>query len=111
MATGALNVFKTVTAQLTTTNELIYTTPSGYTGVVLMAQVSNVSNVTSNVTFILNDNTSNTELLKGFEIPRNDAISATVGKLIIESGNSVRAFAGANNQLKITLSLLESANE
>ena len=111
MATGALNVFKTITAELTTTNELIYTTPSGYTGVVLMAQVSNVSNVTSNVTFILNDNTSNTELLKGFEIPRNDAISATVGKLIIESGNSVRAFAGANNQLKITLSLLESANE
>lgn len=111
MATGALNVFKTVTAELTTTNQSIYTTPAGYTGVVLMAQISNVSNVTSNVTFILTDATSNTELLKGFEIPRNDAISATVGKLVIETGNSVRAFAGANNQLKIILSLLESANE
>jgi secreted protein with Ig-like and vWFA domain len=111
MATGALNVFKTVTAELTTDNEIIYTTPAGYTGVVLMAQISNVSNVTSNVTFILNDSTSNTELLKGFEIPRNDAISATVGKLVIETGNSVRAYAGANNQLKIILSLLESANE
>ena len=111
MATGALNVFKTVTAELTTTNQSIYTTPAGYTGVVLMAQISNVSNVTSNVTFILTDNSSNTELLKGFEIPRNDAISATVGKLVIETGNSVRGFAGANNQLKIILSLLESANE
>jgi secreted protein with Ig-like and vWFA domain len=108
---GALNVFKTVTAQLTTTNQVIYTTPNGYTGVVLMAQVSNVSNVTSNVTFILDDNTSNTELLKGFDIPKNDAISATVGKLIIETGKSIRAFAGANNQLKLILSVLESANE
>jgi hypothetical protein len=108
---GALNVFKTVTAELTTTNQVIYTTPAGYTGVVLMAQISNVSNVTSNVTFILDDNTSNTELLKDFEIPRNDAISATVGKLIIETGKSVRGFAGANNQLKLILSLLESANE
>jgi len=108
---GALNVFKTVTAQLTTTNQVIYTTPNGYTGVVLMAQVSNVSNVTSNVTFILDENTANTELLKGFDIPKNDAISATVGKLIIETGKSIRAFAGANNQLKLIISVLESANE
>jgi hypothetical protein len=111
MATGALNVFKTVTAQLTTSNQIIYTTPAGYTGVVLMAQISNISNTTSNVTFVLDDGSANTELLKGFEIPRNDAISATVGKLVIETGNSVRASAGANNQLKIILSLLESANE
>jgi secreted protein with Ig-like and vWFA domain len=111
MATGALNVFKTVTKELTTTNQVIYTTPAGYTGVVLMAQISNVSNVTSNATFVLDDGSANTELLKGFEIPRNDAISATVGKLVIETGNSVRAYAGANNQLKIILSLLESANE
>lgn len=111
MATGALNVFKTVTAELTTGNEIIYTTPAGYTGVVLMAQISNISNVTSNVTFVLDDGLANTELLSGFEIPRNDAISATVGKLVIETGNSVRAYAGANNQSKIILSLLESANE
>ena len=111
MATGALNVFKTVTKELTTTNQVIYTTPAGYTGVVLMAQISNVSNVTSNATFVLDDGSANTELLKGFEIPRNDAISATVGKLIIETEKSVRGFAGANNQLKIILSVLESANE
>jgi hypothetical protein len=108
---GALNIFKTVTAELTITNQVIYTAPAGYTGVVLMAQISNVSNVTSNATFVLDDGSANTELLKGFEIPRNDAISATVGKLVIETGNSVRAYAGANSQLKIILSLLESANE
>jgi hypothetical protein len=111
MATGALNAFKTVTAQLTTVNQIIYTAPDGYTGVVLMAQISNVSNVTSNATFILDDGSANTELLKGFEIPRNDAISATVGKLVIETGNSVRGYASANSQLKMVLSVLESANE
>jgi hypothetical protein len=108
---GALNAFRTVTAEVTTVDSIIYTAPAGYTGIVLMAQVTNISNVTSNVTFTLVGPTSNTELLKGFDIPRNDAISATVGKLVIETGNSVKISAAANNQLKIILSLLESANE
>lgn len=111
MATGALNAFKTVTAQLTTNNVVLYTTPVGYSGIVLMAQITNTTNNTAKVTFVLDTLSANTELLKDFEIPGNDAISATVGKLIIETGKSVRGFAGANNQLKITLSILESANE
>jgi hypothetical protein len=108
---GALNAFKTLTAEITTEDNVIYTSPPGYTGIVLMAQVSNVSETTSNLTFTLVSQTANTELLKGFEIPRNDAVSATVGKLVIETGNSVKVSSSANNQLKIVLSVLESANE
>jgi hypothetical protein len=111
MATGALNVFKTVTAEITTNDVVLYTTPNGYTGIVLMAQITNVANNTSKATFILQTTSANTELLKDFEIPANDAISATVGKLIIQTGASVRSYSDANNQLKITLSILESANE
>lgn len=110
MAT-ALNTFKTVTAELTTDNVVLYTTPSGYSGIVLMAQITNITNSTAKATFILDSLSSNTELLKDFEISGNDAISATVGKLIIETGYSVRGYSDANNQLKITLSILESANE
>jgi hypothetical protein len=111
MATGALNTFKTISANVTTNLETVYTAPAGYTGVVLMAQISNVSEETSNVTFVLNDGTTDYELLKQFDIPRNDAISGTVGKLVIETGNSVKISGASNNQLKIVLSLLESANE
>jgi hypothetical protein len=110
MSVGALNNFRTVTANVTTNLETIYTAPAGYTGVVLMAQISNVSEETSNVTFVLN-NGSDYELLKQFDVPKNDAISGTVGKLVLETGSSVKISAAANNQLKIVLSLLESANE
>jgi hypothetical protein len=50
-------------------------------------------------------------LLKNFDVPKNDAISGTVGKLVIGTGNSVQISAGANNTLKLVLSILESANE
>lgn len=111
MAVGALNTFKTVTANVTTNLETIYTAPSNYTGIVLMAQISNVSENTSNVTFVLTANTVNYELLKNFDVPKNDAISGTVGKLIIEESNSVKISGSANNELKIVLSVLETANE
>lgn len=111
MSVGALNAFRTITANVTTELETIYTAPAGYTGVVLMAQISNVSEETSNVTFVLNNGTGDYELLKQFDIPKNDAISGTVGKLVLETGSSVKISGAANNQLKIVLSLLESANE
>ena len=38
---GALNVFKTVTANLTTSSANVYSTPIGYSTVVLLAQISN----------------------------------------------------------------------
>jgi hypothetical protein len=110
MAT-ALNSFKTITANVTTNLETIYTSPSGYTGIVLMAQISNVSENTSNVTFVLNDGVADYELLKQFDVPKTDAISGTVGKLVLETGSSVKISASANNELKIVLSILESANE
>jgi cell shape-determining protein MreC len=110
MAT-ALNAFKTITSNVTTSLETVYTAPAGYTGIVLMAQISNVSENTSNVTFIINNGTGDFELLKQFDIPKNDAISGTVGKLVIETGSSVKISSSANNELKLILSVLESANE
>lgn len=112
MAT-VLNVFKTVTAQLTTstTNDL-YVAPPGYTSIVLMAQVSNVTSSTAKVTFshFRSSTSTTTELLKEFAVPPNDAVSATTGKLVLEEGQSVRAFSSSNNSLKLVLSILETLN-
>lgn len=105
-----LNRFKTVTTELTTSNTIVYTAPSGFTGIILMAQVSNVTTNAETVTFSHYDTsaTTETELLKDFEIPGNDAASMITGKLILEDGDSVKAFAGSNSTLKLTLSILES---
>ena len=50
-------------------------------------------------------------MLKDFEIPVNDAAEATTGKLVIETGASVTASAGANNSVNLVLSILETSNE
>ena len=108
----ALNNFTTVAEPLTTTNTILYTAPIGYTSIILMAQVTNVTSTEQLVTFAHYDNNTATEneLCKDFPLAGNDSMSVTAGKLVLEAGNSVKAFAGANNALKITISVLESLN-
>jgi len=107
-----LNVFKTVTAEVTTEDEIIYTAPIGNTAIVLMAQVANITSTPGSLTFAhFNDATNiSTELVKNFEIPGNDSTSVTTGKLIVEQNSSLRIQASSNNTFKITLSILESLN-
>jgi hypothetical protein len=104
----------------------IYTAPPGVTGIVLMAQVSNVTNHTITVTFAhyrnlpvfadpatLNGYQSGdtvTEIVKEFSIPPNDSASLIQGKMIIESFDSIVAYASESSGLKVTLSILETAN-
>lgn len=126
MALIPLNTFKTKTAILTTsTTATVYTAPIGVTSIVLMAQVANITTLTQTVTFghyrnlpVLADSQGNgaqsgnvfSELGKDFPVPPNDSASMITGKMIIESLDSVRAYAGAANSLKLTMSILETAN-
>jgi hypothetical protein len=108
---SALNIFKTVTSELTTSDVLVYQAPSGFTGIILMAQVANVAEASASVTFShVSGSDVSTELIKGFVIPPNDAYSVITGKLVLEDGSSVTASASENSTLKITLSILESLN-
>jgi hypothetical protein len=109
-----LNVFRTATANITTSTTTVYTAPSSpgrYTAIALMAQISNVTTSAATVTVLYSTPSGNTELLKDFSIPGNDAASALVGKMVIETDCSIRVSASVNGALKITLSVLETANE
>lgn len=112
---------------LTTPNTTkIYTAPPGITAIILMAQVSNVSDSAAKVTFghyrrlpvFADPSTQNgyqagdtlTELVKEFTVPKNDSATVINGKMILESFDSVVAYANRSGALKITLSILETAN-
>lgn len=112
---------------LTTPNTTkIYTAPPGITAIILMAQVANVSNTAAKVTFghyrrlpvFADPSTQNgyqagdtlTELVKEFTVPPNDSATVINGKMILESFDSVIAYASKTGALKITLSILETAN-
>ena len=107
---SVLNKFRTVTAEITNGIQTVYTAPTGYTGIILMAHVANVSATEEIVTFSHYDSSAalETELAKDYPIPGNDAASMTTGKLILEDGDSIRVVAGSNNKMKLTLSILES---
>lgn len=109
-----LNVFKTATANITTSVTTVYTAPSSpgrYTAIALMAQIANVTATAATVTVLYSKPGGDTELLKDFSIPGNDAASALVGKMVIETDCSIKVSASVNGALKITLSVLETANE
>ena len=106
-----INTFKTVTANVNTTNSIVYTAPIGITSIILMAQCTNVTGINHNVTFSHVTSTGNkTELLKNYAVLKNDAVGLLTGKLIVEQNNSVEIAASSDNALKLTMSVLESTN-
>ena len=111
MATLPLNTFRTKAFELTTTEQTIYTTPTGLTTIVLGAQASNIGNNAATITFTLRKNNTDYVMLNAFEIPPNDAAEVTTGKLVIEEGSSVKAVVSANSTINLILSILETSNE
>jgi hypothetical protein len=110
----ALNVFKTITKVSTTNPVQIYTAPVGYTGVVLLAQVTNVSNDSHNVTVSHQRTVAGiavtTEIVKNFSIQGNDTASILDGKLVLETGDSLVLSGSDNTNLKFIGSILETLN-
>ena len=129
MALIPLNTFKTKTAVLgsnTGTSAKVYAAPVGVTSIVLMAQIANISTQTQTVNFIHHRNRTvladaqgegrqqgdtDSFLVKSFDVPANDAVSILTGKLIIESLDSIRAYAGTTGTCQLVLSILETAND
>lgn len=127
MALIPLNTFKTKTKILdTATSSTVYVAPIGVTAIVLMAQVANVDpSANHSITFshhrrfrVLPDAQGNngqdpnitTELVKNFVVPPADSASLITGKMILESQDSIRAYADAADSMKLVLSILETAN-
>ena len=135
MAQLPLNKFLTKTFILTssttyysysgTNTSTVYTAPIGVTSIVLMTQLSNLATGTQYVSFLHHRNrpvladaqgngaqAANVDsfLVKNFAIPNNDAANLLTGKLVIESLDSLRAFASNTGSVQLVLSILETAN-
>jgi hypothetical protein len=110
----ALNVFKTVTKIAPTIPVGIYTSPIGYTGVVLLAQCANVGNNTQTVSFSHQRTISGiavtTEILKDFPISASDTANLLSGKLVLETGDVLVLSASSATDIKFLGSVLETLN-
>jgi hypothetical protein len=106
----ALNVFKTVTSVVGVASTTIYTAPVGYTGVVLLAQVTNIGTTSHDVTFIHRRSSTDTEILKEYPISGNDTANLLAGKLVLESGDRLVLSGSNGTDLKFIASILETLN-
>ena len=110
----SLNVFKTVTKVASISPEVVYTAPIGYTGVVLLAQVANISSSTYNVSFSHRRNTLGiavtTEIVKDFAIPGNDSVNLLQGKLTLEPGDTLLISSNNSTNIRFIGSILETLN-
>jgi hypothetical protein len=108
---AVLNAFKTVTVDVTTAIGNVYTCPSGYSAVVLLAQVSNLTGNTITVSGNIYKEIGNSSvsLVQDASLPANDAINLVGGRLILEAGDSFAVGASANSASQLTLSVLETS--
>jgi hypothetical protein len=110
----ALNIFKTITAVVSTSPTAVYTAPVGYTGVVLLAQVANIGASSYDVSLSHRRSVVGvavtTEMLKQYPISANDTANILAGKLVLESGDNL-VLSGSNaSNLKFVGSILETLN-
>ena len=110
MAQLALNKFQTVTFQITTAEQIVYTAPTGYTAIVLYAHIANFGTLDSTVTMKHIRSSTETEIIKGANVPISEAFVPMSGKLVLETNDSIRISSQKNDTLKVILSLLETAN-
>ena len=106
----ALNRFKTYTKELTTSGQTIYTAPTGYTGIILYAHVTNYGSSGTTVTMSHVRSSTTTQIINAANVPVNDAYIPLDGKLVLETSDYIVAEASANTTLKILVSVLETAN-
>jgi len=110
----ALNVFQTVTSVVGVNTVGIYTAPVGYTGVVLLAQCTNVGSTSEDVTFnhkrTISGIAVTTEILKQYPIAGNDTANLLSGKLVLESGDVLEICGSNASNLKFIGSILETLN-
>ena len=106
----AVNIFRNIKGDLTTSGSTLYTTPLGYSGIILMAQVSNLTGNTIATSMSVISGATQTSLVTNFEIPAQDAAGTLTGKLVLQPGEQLFASASANSVAQIVLSVLESQN-
>ena len=105
-----LNVFKTITFVAPQQPVGIYTAPVGYSGVVLLSQATNVDSTSHTVSLDHVRGATVTPVVKSMAIQGHDTMNLTQGKLVLESGDSLKISASNPNHVKFIGSILETLN-
>jgi hypothetical protein len=88
----------------------VYTAGSGVTAIVIGAQAANVGTANVEVDVWFTDSSAAdaiTRLVNDVVIPAKASLAPIAGKLVLETGDKIRASANSDNNVEITVSVLE----
>lgn len=101
-----LNVFRTIANDVPTSGAEIYTAPTGYSTIVLLAQTCNAGASPENVTFAHKRGSTEIPIVWDYEIPVSETLPM-VQRLVLETGDKLVIY-GTSTDLKYVISLLET---
>lgn len=113
MAAVALNKFLTVRHLVTDNNVGIYTSPIGVASIVLFAQATNVGS--DDVRFVTFSHARPGDIPEDFQIINNgpvipnDALNLIIGRLVLETGDELILSGDTTGDVKVVVSILETA--
>ena len=110
VAAAAVNVFRTITETVGTSTVGVYTAPIAYTGVVLLAQVTNTGSVTETISFGYRRSGVDTPIVDNLPVPSNDTVNLLAVKLVVETGDTLTLVGSDSVTLKYLSSILETSN-
>ena len=116
MAAVALNTFRTIRHIVTDTNVGIYTAPIGVASIVLFAQAVNLDE--DGVRFVtltharpLNPDGGaiDFQIINNGPVVPNDALNLLNGRLVLETNDELRVSGNTTGDVKVVISILETA--
>jgi hypothetical protein len=103
--------YKSVNADLgTTADTSIYQCPASTTAVVLLCQIANVDGANSvdiYVDYYDSSTTTAKALAHTVAVPADSSLNPIGGKLVLEAGDQIRAWASAASDAEIVVSVVE----
>ena len=107
-----LNIYRTIPGVTATTAVVVYTAPTGYTGVVLIGNIANIGTAVRTVSVFHRRGATDTAIVEDFPIPSKDATNVISGKLFLQTGDSlvIQGPATGNTDLEYVVSILETLN-
>jgi len=115
MAAVALNTFKTVRHLVTDSTVGIYTSPIGVASIILYAQATHTADDRAVKFVTFSHYRQNDEGDPAFEIVKNgpvipnDALNLLSGRLVLETGDELRVSGNTAGDVKVVVSILETA--
>jgi hypothetical protein len=100
--------FKNATGILTTSSQDIYTVPASTRAIIIGCHVANYAASAATLTMSVHDSSAAADrsVANATSVPVNSAYEP-IGKMVLETGDKIKAQASANTALSIVVSVLE----